>query len=107
MMQLRQLRGLPEDQLKPRKGTVGAALSVGCKHPQKGYPINKDRFYVVETETQENRAKVEIRPPDPRFQAYRDLPLEQRRKFYGMIAHHKEEEFFDIGYMAYRGPSTG
>ena len=107
-MQLKVLRGLPPEQLKPRASTVGACLRVGQKDPERGFPIDKHMFFVVEPETRDSTGpgrKFEYRQVDRRFDGFHKLQPSQRSTFYGTFAQHHKEEIWTHGEFCHRGPS--
>lgn len=71
--------------------SVGCALTVGVKHAQKGYPIEKDRFHIVWPEENDQ----ERRPYHPRFEPFNTAPPEARRAVFGTIMHATRAECFD------------
>lgn len=68
--------------LTPRE-SFGAALTIGRKHPQRGFPIEKDRFHIVLPIEDANG----VRQPHPRYQGFNAAAPEHRRVVYGQFMH--------------------
>ncbi len=103
--QPKQLWGLPI--IEPDTQTIGVALSVGVKPKGGGWPIEKDRFHIVQAKTREREEggkKVDYRPYDTRFEAYNNADLETRTVFYGTLCYHYEKEVWNPSYGMYRFP---
>jgi hypothetical protein len=71
--------------------SFGAALTVGRKDDQRGFPIEKDRFHVV-WPVEDERGR---RPAHPAFRRFTEAPVEHRRTALGQLVHARRAECFE------------
>ena len=76
--------------------SVGAAVTVGVKDRDRGFPIEKDRFHLVwPIEDPQER-----RPHHPQFARFNAAPVEARRTLLGQLVHARGEDCFEHSYKA-------
>ena len=71
---------------------IGAAITIGVKHGEKGYPIEKDRWHIVAA-----TATDKVRLQHPLFTAFNELPAHARKVLRGNIVHASRDECFEFG----------
>lgn len=83
---------------------VGAVLRVGKKHEQKGYPVDRDRFYVCQVRMDGDKK----RPLDPRFEPFNTAPLQYRRDVDAWLVHAEADDIHNVNLACFRprGAST-
>lgn len=84
---------------------IGVALSVGRKHPERGFPIDRDRFFLVmPKEAPDGPRGQGWRPPHPAFKAFNDAGLNYVR---GNIVHASRSACCNIHLSAFMLPGGG
>lgn len=73
---------------------VGVVLSIGRKDPQRGFPTDKDRFYLVQPRETSIDGKG-VRPAHPMFTVFNQAAPEHRRVIRGNIVHANERDCFE------------
>jgi len=76
--------------LQPRE-PVGAVVSVGVKHPDRGFPVEKDRFHIVLT----REDSTGRRPHHPAFKSFNSAEPDRRRVIRGNIVHSSMNDCFE------------
>ena len=69
---------------------VGAAVTIGVKHAQRGFPTETDRWHVVNP-----REESGIRHLHPGFTSFNQAPPEKRKVLRGNIIHASASECFE------------
>lgn len=79
---------------------IGVALTIGIKPSAQGFPIEKDRFHLMEP--REGVDKKRARHPS--FDWFNNMPIEKRRVIPGVVAH-GDWSCLEQQYRAYRSPN--
>jgi len=81
---------------------IGVALSVGRKDPERGFPTDRDKFYLVMPKEAPGGPKGKgWRPPHPAFKPFNDAGLNYVR---GNIVHSSREQAANIHLSAFHVP---
>ena len=72
------------------KEPVGAVLTIGTKSADKGFPTDRDRFYVKVPDSSNN-----VRVNHPAFSVFNGAAAELRRSVRGVLVHAAEAECFE------------
>ena len=81
---------------------IGVALSVGRKHPERGFPIDRDKFYLVmPKEAPDGPRGQGWRPPHPAFKAFNEAGLNYVR---GNIVHGSRAQAANVHLSAFMLP---
>lgn len=94
--------------LKGRE-TIPCAVTMGRKDPNRGFPIEKDRFHIAvgrAIEEERGGKKIETRLPHPDFDIFNRAPADARRDIPCVIAHEHAADCIQQKHSCYLAPKT-